>query len=87
MSMQVIRYNGPRLVHEPFLNELHSTVFATRVILTNPSVPIPLLKQATTTASYITAAEMLADYLEPLDSIGTATLVALDGNPSVVTVI
>ena len=86
MPQQVIQYKGPRLEHEPFVNEIHSTVFFSRVILTSAVPPLELLSQAAATHSPHTVAAMLGDCLLPADSLGTGLLISLEPVPAVITV-
>lgn len=86
MPRRVIRFKGPRLEHEPFVNEIHSTAFFSRVILSSSVPPRELLRQAAATPSTGAAAAMLGDYLLPADSLGHGLLISLEPTPAVITV-
>ena len=86
MPRQVIHYKGPRLEHEPLVNEIHSTVFFSRVILSSAVPPRELLSLAAVTPSPHAVAAMLGDYLLPADSLGTGLLISLEPVPAVITV-
>ena len=83
---QIIHFKGPRMVHEPFVNEIHSTSFFSRVILLSATPPYRLLQEAAKTLSPDTIADLLSDYLSPVSSLDTGLLISLEPSPVIITV-
>ncbi|MBD5366563.1 MAG: hypothetical protein HDR82_06080 [Bacteroides sp.] len=86
LPRQVIQYKGPCLVHEPFVNEIHSTVFYSRVVLLSTLPPCRLLRRAAELTSPDCVAATLADYLLPADKLDTGLLVSLEPTPTLITI-
>ena len=73
-------------MHEPFVNEIHSTVFYSRVVLLSALPACQLLRRAASLTSPALIASTLADYLLPVDKLDTGLLVSLEAAPTLITI-
>ena len=73
-------------MHEPLVNEIHSTVFYSRVVLLSALPSCRLLRRAAELTSPDSIASTLADYLLPADKLDTGLLVSLEAAPTLITI-